>query len=207
MGPAVQVLALDADLSLCSTVDLLERARSGCEAAWEAVFQRCVRGLRRFAAGRLPASCRGMNDTDDLVQETVIRALNRLDKFECRHEGALLAYLRQALLNRIVDEIRKFNRRPMAVALNEDQVDGGASPLEAAIGSQNVERYEAALRRLRPRDREAIVLRLEQQAEYAELAVQLGMPSPNAARVAVKRALYRLAHEMAVNVQRPRAQA
>jgi hypothetical protein len=42
------------------------------------------------------------------------------------------------------------------------------------------------------------VLRLEQQAGYEELAVQLGMPSPNAARVAVKRALFRLAEEMAV---------
>ena len=189
------------DLSMCSTIDLLERARAGNDTAWEIVFRRCVRGLRRFAVGRLPSQCRGMNDTEDLVQETVMRALNRLDRFEFRHEGALLAYLRQSLLNRIVDEVRKTTRRPLNVTLGEDHVDRGESPLEAAIGRQNIDRYEAALARLRPRDRVAIVLRLEQQAGYEDVAVQLGMPSPNAARVAVKRALYRLAQEMAVAVQ------
>jgi RNA polymerase sigma factor (sigma-70 family) len=148
-----------------------------------------------------------MNDTEDLVQETVIRALNRLDQFEFRHAGALLAYLRQSMLNRIIDEVRRTSRRPVPVTLAEDQVDKGDSPLETAIGRQNIERYEAALSRLRPRDREAIVLRLEQQVEYVELAVQLGMPTPNAARVAVKRALYRLAHEMAVDVHRRRSSA
>jgi RNA polymerase sigma factor (sigma-70 family) len=201
-------LALPADrddLSVCSTVDLLERARDGNEVAWEVVFRRCVRGLRRFAVGRLPNQCRGMNDTEDLVQDTVIRALSHLDQFESRHEGALLAYLRQSLLNRIVDEVRKTSRRPLAVALAEEHVDGGASPLEAAIGRQNVERYEIALAQLRPRDREAILLRLEQQLSYEDLAVQLGMPSSNAARVAVKRALYRLAQEMAVEVPGVRA--
>jgi RNA polymerase sigma-70 factor (ECF subfamily) len=186
------------DLSVCSTVDLLERARGGNGVAFDIVFGRCVRGLRRFAAGRLPTQCRGMNDTEDLVQDTVIRALHHLDGFEFRHEGALLAYLRQSLLNRIVDEVRKTSRRPLPVTLGEDHVDRADSPLDAAIGRENVARYEEALARLRPRDRAAIVLRLEQQAGYEELAVQLGMPSPNAARVAVKRALFRLAQEMAV---------
>jgi RNA polymerase sigma factor (sigma-70 family) len=193
------------DLSVCSTVDLLERARDGNEVAWEVMFRRCVRGLRRFAAGRLPGQCRGMNDTEDLVQDTVIRALSHLERFEPRHEGALLAYLRQSLLNRIVDEVRKTSRRPLSVALAEEHVDSGASPLEAAIGGQNVERYEMALARLKPRDREAILLRLEQQLSYEDLAVQLGMPSSNAARVAVKRALYRLAQEMTVDVSGGRA--
>jgi RNA polymerase sigma factor (sigma-70 family) len=188
----------DENLAGCSTVDLLARARDGNDAAFDIVFERCVRGLRRFAAGRLPTQCRGMNDTEDLVQDTVIRALHHLDGFEFRHEGALLAYLRQSLLNRIVDEVRKASRRPLAVTLGEEHEDRAESPLDAAIGRENVERYEEALARLRARDRAAIVLRLEQQAGYEELAVQLGMPSPNAARVAVKRALFRLAERMAV---------
>jgi RNA polymerase sigma-70 factor (ECF subfamily) len=185
------------DLSLCATIDLLERARAGSDVALELVVRRCVRSLRRFAVGRLPAQCRGMNDTEDLVQETVVRALSHLDTFEFRHEGALLAYLRQSLLNRIVDEVRKTSRRPLRVTLGDEQVDPGESPLEAAIGRQNIDRYEEALTHLRQRDREAIVLRLEQQASYDDLAAQLGLPTPNAARVAVKRALYRLAREMA----------
>ena len=57
-------------------------------------------------------------------------------------------------------------------------------------------RYEAALARLRPDDREAIVARLELQYSYDELAVALGKPTANAARVAVLRAMSRLADQM-----------
>lgn len=192
-GSRAEPIALD----MQSTVELLEQARQGNAAARDLVFQRCVTGLRRFAAGRLPPQCRGMNDTEDLVQDTVVGALRQLDRFEIRHEGALLAYLRQAVLNRIVDEVRKFNRRPHAVAIEGDHAADATSPLEAMIGRENVERYEAALARLRPRDREAIVMRLEQQASYEAMAEHFAMPTPNAARVAVKRALLRLAHEMA----------
>jgi DNA-directed RNA polymerase specialized sigma24 family protein len=67
-----------------------------------------------------------------------------------------------------------------------------------AIGRQGVERYERALQRLRPADREAIIGRLELQHEYRDLAVILGKPNANAARVAVTRALARLMEELDV---------
>jgi RNA polymerase sigma-70 factor (ECF subfamily) len=138
-----------------------------------------------------------MNDTEDLVQDTVINAMRRIEFVEIAHEGALLAYLRQAVLRRIIDEVRKRNRRPLAVSLPDNQADAGLSPLDQVIGQQNVARYEAALTTLRPRDREAIVMRLEHQASYDAMAAHFAMPSANAARVAVKRALFRLAHAMA----------
>jgi DNA-directed RNA polymerase specialized sigma24 family protein len=71
-----------------------------------------------------------------------------------------------------------------------------ASPLDIAIGREGVARYEAALERLRPADREAIVGRLELQYDYQELAVILGKPNANAARVAVTRALARLMEQL-----------
>ena len=71
-----------------------------------------------------------------------------------------------------------------------------ASPLETAIGHQAVERYEAALARLRPEDREAVVARIEMDGTYQDVAVALGKPSADAARMAVSRALLRLAEEM-----------
>jgi len=139
---------------------------------------------------------RGALDTQDLVQETVLHALSRLDHFESRHEGALQAYLRQAILNRIRDEARRVSRRPAQTELGESQASEAASPLDIAIGRQGVERYEAALARLRSTDREAIVGRLEMQYDYQELAIILGKPNANAARVAVTRALARLMEEM-----------
>ena len=135
-------------------------------------------------------------DTDDLVQETVVRAVKRIDRFESRHEGALQAYLRQAIVNRIRDEVRRAKRSPAPSELDEHAAASDASPLEVAIGREALERYEAALARLRPEEREAIVARVEMDGSYHDVAVALGKPSADAARMAVSRALLRLAQEM-----------
>jgi RNA polymerase sigma-70 factor (ECF subfamily) len=131
-----------------------------------------------------------------LVQETVLHTLSRLDHFEPRHEGALQKYLREAVLNRVRDEARRLVRRPGAEELRDSYAADAASPLEIAIGREGVERYEAALQRLRPSDQEAIVGRLEMQHDYKELAEMLGKPNADAARVAVTRAIARLLAEM-----------
>jgi RNA polymerase sigma factor (sigma-70 family) len=179
-----------------TTQDLLARARKGDRASVDALFERCLPALRRWARGRLPQYARDLADTQDLVQETVMHTLHRLDAFEPRHQGALQAYLRQAVNNRIRDEIRRVQRRPVPVELQDVHADVGASPLERAIGREGIERYEAAMARLRASDREAIVARMELQQSYEEVAVALGKPNANAARVAVTRALAKLIEEM-----------
>ena len=179
-----------------TTVELLDRVRAGDDAARARLVARCLPPLRRWARGRLPSYARDMLDTEDLVQESVIAALRRLEGFEARREGALQAYLRQALANRIKDVIRYKRRRPLQTELPEDAADQGESPLEQVIGLENTERYEAAMLRLRDTDREAIIARVELRYSYQELAVALGKPSADAARVAVARAVYRLAREI-----------
>jgi RNA polymerase sigma-70 factor, ECF subfamily len=179
-----------------TTLDLLARVHEGDEAALSHLIGRYLPGLRRWTSGRLPAWARKVSDTDDLVQETLIRAFQKLGDFDYRGEGALLAYLRQAILNRIRSEIRSARRRPPAEALSDDVEAPGPSPLEAAIGADAVEEYESALARLRPEEREAIVARIELGLTYAELAEVLGKPSPDAARMAVTRALVRFTEEL-----------
>ncbi len=184
--------AIDADSSFV----LLQRARSGDEDALNRLIERYLPGLRRFATGRLPRDRYDLLDTDDLVQETLMRAVRHLESFEARREGALRAYLRQSLLNRIRDEARRARRRPAPTELPEDAPAAGASPLEEAIGHEAVERYEAALLKLREEDREAIVARIEMGCSYEALAEALEKPSADAARMAVSRALVRLAKEI-----------
>ena len=75
--------------------------------ALEALLERCLPPLKRWAHGRLPARARGGLDTGDLVQEAAMHVLARLDKFEPRHVGAMQAYLRMSVINRIRDEIRQ----------------------------------------------------------------------------------------------------
>jgi RNA polymerase sigma-70 factor (ECF subfamily) len=138
-----------------------------------------------------------MLDTDDLVQDTVFQTLRRLHSFEPQHEGALQAYLRQAVVNRIRDEIRRTTRHPGAEGIEDDaHVDAAASPLDEAIGSEAVARYERALDRLRPEEKQAIILRVELQLPYSQIAEEMRKPSADAARMAVARALVRLAEEM-----------
>jgi DNA-directed RNA polymerase specialized sigma24 family protein len=59
-------------------------------------------------------------------------------------------------------------------------------------------RYDSALQRLREPDRELVVARVELGLDYEEIAGLLDKPSIPAARVAVSRALVRLATEMGV---------
>src|SRR6476646_5292491 len=80
-----------------ATVDLLNRVKQGDEDALGRLLERCIPALRRWAHGRMPRSARGMLDTSDLVQDAVLGAMRRLDTFEPRHQGALQAYLRQAV--------------------------------------------------------------------------------------------------------------
>jgi RNA polymerase sigma-70 factor (ECF subfamily) len=183
-------------LSPETTVELLELAKEGDPEALERLLERSVPALRRWAHGRLPQAARGMNDTADIVQDTIIAAMRRLEAFESRHQGALQAYLRQAVMNRIRDVIRQHKRRPEISGLSEGIEDEATSPLEAAIGAENLERYERALQRLKPADREAIIGRLEMLYGYDELATVLGRPSASAARMAVTRAMKRLAEQM-----------
>jgi RNA polymerase sigma factor (sigma-70 family) len=137
-----------------------------------------------------------MLDTADLVHDAVIGTMRRLDNFEPRHQGALQACLRQAVMNRIGDLARHHQRLPHQTDIPDDLVDERTSPLEQAIGSENVARYEAAIAQLDAEDRAAIVGRIELQQGYDELAVVLDKPSAAAARMAVTRAMKRLADEM-----------
>jgi RNA polymerase sigma factor (sigma-70 family) len=184
----------DADVE--STFRLMERARTGDHEALERLFARHLKPLQRWASGRLPRWARDLTDTDDLVQHTLLHTFRTIQDFEPRHVGALQAYLRQAVLNRIRDEVRQKGRRPDSTDLDDVHVAGGESPLEEAIGREAVERYERALARLKPEERATIVAKVELGLSYGELAEALGKPTPDAARKAAQRALLRLAEEM-----------
>jgi RNA polymerase sigma-70 factor (ECF subfamily) len=179
-----------------STFSLIERARAGDSEALDLLFARHRKPLQRWASGRLPKWARDISDTEDLVQETLFQTFKRIGDFEPRRVGALQAYLRQAVLNRIREELRRKGRRPDAIDLDDIPFDSDESPLEQAIGREAVERYEQALARLKAEEREAIIARVEMGYTYEELAEALGKPTPDAARKAAQRALVRLAEEI-----------
>ncbi len=179
-----------------STVELLRRVKDGDEQALDRLVRKYMAPMHRWASGRLPRWARDLLDTDDLVQETLIKTIRNVGDFEPRHEGALQVYLRKALANRIKEELRRVAGKPVRTALGEDGRTSDASPLERVLGKEALERYEEALARLREGDREAIVARIELGMSYAEVAQALDKPTADAARMMVSRALVHLAKEM-----------
>ena len=185
--------------AVATTADLLQRARLGDADAVNELFGRYLPSLRRWARGRLPQWTRDLRDTDDIVQETLVQTLKNIEAFQPRHEGALQAYLRQALVNRVRDEIRRVSRHGVTAEIVDDHADAAPSPLEQAIGHEALTRYEGALARLRPEEREVIIARVELGQSYQQIAAGHGKASADAARMAVSRALVRLAEEMDVD--------
>lgn len=179
-----------------STFQLLERANSGDSAALEVLFARYMKPLQRWTSGRLPSWARDAADTHDLVQDTLLSVFKRIGSFEPRREGAFLAYLRQAVMNRIRNELRRSATHPSAATFDEFEHEHDGSPFEDVLALETFERYEAALGRLSLAEREAVIGRVELGASYDELAANLGKATADAARMTVSRALVHLAKEM-----------
>jgi RNA polymerase sigma-70 factor (ECF subfamily) len=175
-----------------STIELVVKAQSGDRHAVEALLQRCLPSLRRWARGKLPPAARDSMDTGDLVHEVVLKVLVRLDKFEPRHVGAMQAFLRKAVINKIRDEVRRVARRPAPMELSEAIPSDEETPEETSIRKQAYDRYKAALTRLRSTDRELVVARIEAQWTIQEIMDYFGFPTIGATRMAVTRALRRL---------------
>ena len=175
------------------TTSLVARAARGEVAAQNQLVERYWAALRHWAHGRLPPTARARIDTEDLVQLTLLKTLDKLGTFEPRREGAFTAYLHQVLLNQIRDEIRRAKRRPAREPIDDKLQANDASPLEKALDAEFAEAYEKALGRLTEEQRKAVVMRMELGHSHAEIAKALGRPSPAAARMLVSRALSRLA--------------
>lgn len=188
--------AAPAPADLESTAILLDRARHGEEAARARLVRRYLPYMRAFARGRLPSGARSLEETDDVVQVALIRGFAQIDRFRAERRGSFLVYLRVIVDNLIRDRWRSAARRPAAAELPEDLADDATGPLDGVVAREDRERYERALERLKPRTRDAVILRFELDLTYEDIAAELGMPSADAARMAVERALLKLSREL-----------
>ncbi|HEX9642289.1 MAG TPA: sigma-70 family RNA polymerase sigma factor [Candidatus Krumholzibacteria bacterium] len=177
------------------TAILLQQASAGNERALNLLLSRYGPRLRRWASGRLPLRARDREDTDDLVQEALIRTSAKIGGLRIQSGPGFHAYLRTAILNRIRSHLRHAEIHERV----GDRLPSPAeetSPLETAIGHEALDRYERALDQLSSNDRELIVAHVEMDLSLSELAELCERPSANAARVALQRALVRLAKAM-----------
>ena len=132
-------------------------------------------------------------DAEDLVQEAVIGILVHLPDLGERDPKMVRGYLQQSIRNRIRDEIRHAALGEVAADDDERVAAIRPTPLDNAIDGENERLFRAALARLDANDQALVVGRLDLHLTYEELAVATARPSADAARVATRRALLRLA--------------
>lgn len=184
------------DLRALTTQTLVDRAAQGDGEAVRAVYERLRPRLLQWSRGRLPAYARDLNQTDDLVQDVLLRSLSSLDGFQ-QQGGGFLAYLCTSVMNRVRNEIRRAKGLPERGCGEEAVPSRDASPIEQAIGKETEERYRRALATLSPEQQDLVVGRLELEMSFQELALHAGKPSADAARMGVNRAIARLAEVLA----------
>ena len=162
------------------------------------LFKRYASWLRRWARGRLPQWARDGVDTSDLVQDALHRTFEQLPRIRSVHVTALRSYLRRTIQNRIGDQLRHATLRRYRAFANESiQLSGDAAPqYQQFLDNETWSRYLTGLEQLTPRQQRLIVGRLELGYSYRQMALVERLSTPDAARMAFRRALVRLSNVM-----------
>lgn len=165
--------------------------------------------LRRIVEFRLHDRLRGRVSESDVLQETFVRAAERLDQFLEREDVPLFVWLRAEAAQRLI-ELHRFHlqadkrdvRREISLAppaasaatslaLAAQLVGAVTTPSQALVRRQQLEALERSLNEMDPIDREVIALRNFEELTNQETADVLGL-SADAASKRYLRALQRL---------------
>jgi RNA polymerase sigma-70 factor (ECF subfamily) len=122
-----------------------------------------VPALRRYAR----ALARNAEIADDLVQDTLVRALRSEHLF---HGGDIRSWLYTILINLNRNRLRSLARRPALQTIEDDDAPGAAGP---EAGGRDIERALAALA---SEQRETLLLVVLEGLSYRETADVLGVP-------------------------------
>jgi RNA polymerase sigma-70 factor (ECF subfamily) len=184
-----------------STFGLLVKLRSGNREAANLLFAQHGQRLKRALRARLSPGVRRRLDIDEVVQETFLKALEALDGFEWRNQGAFLGWLLQIALHRSQDLLRNQERTPSMQSLSTDPgeesglagriSDDHNTPSEVLSRADDLSLLERALEQLGDSDRDLVVRRALLGQDYASLAEELGI-TEGAVRMRMSRAVYEM---------------
>ncbi|MGO9269157.1 MAG: RNA polymerase sigma factor [Terriglobia bacterium] len=157
--------------------DLVKRALAGENSAWEELLtghSRKIYNLCYRFTGRT-------SEAEDLTQEVFIKVFQTLRTYDAA-QGAFSTWLNRVARNHLVDHYRRTRKDRLTSSIDEDagQIEERPSQLEGPMARvESRERHEllqAALGRLSPDMREAVILRDLQDLEYEEISQVLGVP-------------------------------
>jgi RNA polymerase sigma-70 factor (ECF subfamily) len=164
--------------------------------------------LLRIANDELDPLLRAKVGASDIVQETLVRAHERMAEFHGGDDVALKAWLRQILLHQLADSVARFHEAEKRSLSKEVSLDttsssrlrgsliaGGPSPSEAMMAAEQAAAVEAAIARLSDDHQQVIHLRNRDRLSFAEIGGRLNR-SADAARLLWYRALRSLEREL-----------
>jgi RNA polymerase sigma-70 factor (ECF subfamily) len=149
--------------------ELLARFRSGDHGALDALFERYETPLFQFLVGML----RDYHRAEDALQETFVRALERLDGVDPEHLRGWLftvAY-HQAMLFK-----RRQKNKFTCPLVGEGVPDSAPGPLLVAENRDDARRLHELLDRLPANQQEVIRQRVYEGKRFREIAAALGCP-------------------------------
>jgi RNA polymerase sigma-70 factor (ECF subfamily) len=152
-----------------SDADLLARFRSGDDSALDTLLARYETPVFQFLVGIL----RDHHRAEDALQETFVRALERLDTVDPDHLRGWLftvAY-HQAMLAR-----RRQQRHPLSPLPGDGAADPTPGPLHQAAQADDARRVRELLERLPAPQQEVIRQRVYEGKRFREIAAALGCP-------------------------------
>jgi len=159
-----------------SEADLVQAAAAGDRAAQDELARDYTPRLRKFAA------LMGVEDVDDVVQESLTEAMRSLASF--RGQSKFSSWMISVALNRC----RRWHRsrHSKVAAASESKLDGvdpslpWKSVLSGLVRKEAARRIEDALDRLPPAFREAFVLKHVEGMDYKEIAGIAGVTEATA---------------------------
>lgn len=167
---------------------LIKRWLGGDQRAATAIVERHAVAVGRFV-GTL-----GERDTDEVVQDTFVRAFSSFDSF--RGESSLRTWLFTIARRLVLDRRRAQRRRPTVESLEDVELSNGFTALDSMVAAESESQVREAVERLSPTQREVFTLRVGEALSYKEIAEIVGT-TEGAARVhyhnalrAIKEALY-----------------
>ncbi len=186
----------------------LPAARAGSSEALGQVLEACRGYLLLIAQQELDTALQAKGGASDLVQQTFLEAQRDFSGFQGTTHAALLAWMRQLLLNNLANFRRDLHRdkrrvtREIALPGSDSSsgrrggLDAGAStPSVELMRAEQTEALERALERLPEDYRRVIQLRYREERSFEAIA-ELMQRSQNAVRKLWSRAIERLQQEL-----------
>ena len=149
---------------------LVERALDGDTVAFEHLFNRYRDAIYRLFVQRLG----GVNDADDLLQETFIKVYINLHRYNAEYTFGQWAYT--IARNTFIDFVR---RRQDGLSIDDRfaaPASSAPTPEERFINLQQRTQIEHYLERLTPRYRQLVRMRFFEEYSYEEIAAKLALP-------------------------------